>query len=397
MSGTGKQLRNAQKLHNSVDKKESASTPNTSYVSITHKDDESKKKTTNNVVQDLRNKLAEATSRNDELLEEITTLNNKLRDAKGVIKLKDENIKFLQDSVKRLSQRCKISEKSVQTEAIEGQSSIVQLSDIATQTPEDVDDILDNVSGESADMVFKVCGSERLRQIIEEVTVGVMRRALSPVIADTRRVVTDIKNLKDSNVDLIRLLTADKTLVSRSNSEHVSDCMPEKHRTAVHQKKSDNDTQVPEISNIDNNVCVQGHFLDRTKSGTKVPHTLGDTTDGKARFQRRDTHIIVGSGVSDTSVPSASFSSAVRRAWLSVARADKDTTSQQVLDHLRGNFPGHTFVVEPLPVREDAKSIAFKVGADITLLDKLNRPELWPKGIIVKRYRFFRSGLKTTE
>lgn len=84
------------------------------------------------------------------------------------------------------------------------------------------------------------------------------------------------------------------------------------------------------------------------------------------------------------------FVGAARKAWLYVGRADRSTTAGQVEQHLKGRFSGQDFVVERLPVRDNANSIAFRVGADISLMDDLNKPSLWPKGIVVKRYRFFR-------
>lgn len=112
----------------------------------------------------------------------------------------------------------------------------------------------------------------------------------------------------------------------------------------------------------------------------------------RALAGRKQSDIIVGEGQSTgASAKSTGFSGALRRAWLYVGRAHKNTTEQHVTQHLKMNFPNKDFTVEALPVSETANSVSFKVGADISLLDQLSQPEVWPKDVVVRRFKFFRS------
>lgn len=105
--------------------------------------------------------------------------------------------------------------------------------------------------------------------------------------------------------------------------------------------------------------------------------------------QRKQPEVVVGSA--DPTSRLSGFSGALSRAWLYVGRVTKGTTEHQVGQYLKKILPGREFVVEALPVNDNANSVSFKVGPDISLLDELNKPENWPKDVVVRRYNFFRS------
>lgn len=127
------------------------------------------------------------------------------------------------------------------------------------------------------------------------------------------------------------------------------------------------------------------------KSGDKV--SFGEKSSPRVPRQRGmgfKQPVVVGERETCDSSEPLSFAGAARKAWLYVGRAGVDTTTDQIARHLKKNFPSQEFVIDSLPTRENANSIAFRVGADMSLIDDLNKPNLWPKGIVVKRYRFFR-------
>lgn len=97
---------------------------------------------------------------------------------------------------------------------------------------------------------------------------------------------------------------------------------------------------------------------------------------------------IVGNGGTGV-LPGGGFLGAARKAWLYVGRVDKGASEQHVMRHLTAKFPNMEFTVVALPVRDDAESIAFKVGADLSLFDELTKPDVWPSGVVVRSFRFF--------
>ncbi|KAF5304160.1 hypothetical protein FQR65_LT08053 [Abscondita terminalis] len=84
------------------------------------------------------------------------------------------------------------------------------------------------------------------------------------------------------------------------------------------------------------------------------------------------------------------FSAFPSRVWLYVGRAKIDSNAEAISKYLVNKFPNQEFIVEKL----DSKSqitCSFKVGAEFSLKDDLLNPDVWPKGILVRRFNFFRS------
>ena len=77
-----------------------------------------------------------------------------------------------------------------------------------------------------------------------------------------------------------------------------------------------------------------------------------------------------------------------KRGWY-FGKIDKGTKSDTIQDFLKEKY-SRDFTVEALPVRDDALSISFKLGADLDLLKQLEDSANWPRGVIIKRFSFFR-------
>lgn len=118
------------------------------------------------------------------------------------------------------------------------------------------------------------------------------------------------------------------------------------------------------------------------------------TTGNNSRHKESEKKQIVWGEAEDAKTVSANakdtFAAATRRAWLYVGRVKKGTSASQISKYLEEKFENHTFIVEPLNVHKDALSTSFKIGADLTLLDELNKPTTWPKGVAIKKFMFFR-------
>lgn len=55
-------------------------------------------------------------------------------------------------------------------------------------------------------------------------------------------------------------------------------------------------------------------------------------------------------------------------------------------------WPLHDFVVEEIKKHESNKSRnrSFKVSLDVEILEEVMKPEVWPDGVLVRRFVFFR-------
>lgn len=92
-----------------------------------------------------------------------------------------------------------------------------------------------------------------------------------------------------------------------------------------------------------------------------------------------------------------SFGSAPKRAWLYVGHVEEGVDSTHIERHLKMKFPEGQFQVEGLVSNEHSTGKSFKVGANIELLEKLYEPDIWPHGIIVKKFRFFRKPIRARQ
>lgn len=85
----------------------------------------------------------------------------------------------------------------------------------------------------------------------------------------------------------------------------------------------------------------------------------------------------------------SALQSAEQKAWLYVGKINMKCTTEDVMKFLSDKFPGKKSQVE-LISNEGSSSRAFKVGIDYKLLEEVSKPEFWPQGVTVRRYRFFR-------
>ncbi|KAL3288246.1 hypothetical protein HHI36_002695 [Cryptolaemus montrouzieri] len=60
-----------------------------------------------------------------------------------------------------------------------------------------------------------------------------------------------------------------------------------------------------------------------------------------------------------------------------------------MLEHLKSKFPYIRSHVDKLPERENANSSSLKVGADLDLMEELNKSENWPINMTIRRFKFF--------
>ncbi|KAL3285761.1 hypothetical protein HHI36_000287 [Cryptolaemus montrouzieri] len=89
----------------------------------------------------------------------------------------------------------------------------------------------------------------------------------------------------------------------------------------------------------------------------------------KTNYPRRNTEVRVeGNGE-----PSSGFAGFACRTWLKVGRASLNVKCEAVLEHLKNRFLKNDFTVEMQAKRDDARSVSFKVSAEMDLLDELQQ------------------------
>lgn len=129
------------------------------------------------------------------------------------------------------------------------------------------------------------------------------------------------------------------------------------------------------------------------RTPTSVTNTLDSvSTDGGSASGRRNNRAVVFGrapvpAVAMTSVDN-SFAAVVKRAYIYIGNVNPNVNKENIVSYLKDKCASseNDFDIEDLPVRNGARSKSFKLTTDFKLLDSLNNPELWPEGVVVKRF-----------
>lgn len=79
---------------------------------------------------------------------------------------------------------------------------------------------------------------------------------------------------------------------------------------------------------------------------------------------------------------------AVKKGWIYIGKVKATVTADKVEEYIKAKIPGKEFTVEELQSKGLNK--AYKIGVDFNIIKDFLNPDFWPKGIIVKRFQFFR-------
>ena len=77
---------------------------------------------------------------------------------------------------------------------------------------------------------------------------------------------------------------------------------------------------------------------------------------------------------------------AERSAWLFIRKLHSSTTEEELADYLEEKGISGNKTVEDLQSKGPNK--AFRLAVPLDFLEQVNEPGFWPKGLIVRRWRF---------
>ena len=183
--------------------------------------------------------------------------------------------------------------------------------------------------------------------------------------------------LTESNKDLIRRLTGEKK-ADTTTINLTKDLHDEAKDISMDEANPANDIKVNREVKKTNRI-----------SPDKLNKKKTINTEGQPTRRKRNVYI-VGKNEDHKTNGDMNFSAAVKKGWVYVGRTNLNTTRQNVHDYLNKKYPDNNFQVEELASNPNAGSKSFKVGTEIGLLDELYKGENWPKGVLIKRFQFFR-------
>ena len=215
----------------------------------------------------------------------------------------------------------------------------------------------------------------------------------------------EVKILKDSNIDLIKLLTGkqqdcSQIVVPNHITQHMSKNVTFKKSSlpaaekdkeiannfyGIRTNKQANKTPTYVDAGIENE-------NKHTSDSEEEVNDKGKWTDVvKRKLRRHDNGKTSIRGKSSDTIPG--LQAAPKKVYVYAGNFRVNTEEKDLSDYLSLKFPQQEIEISKLPTRSNARSVAFKITADHSLLEELNNSELWPNNILIKRYRFFRGAV----
>ncbi|GJQ80071.1 hypothetical protein Trydic_g19355 [Trypoxylus dichotomus] len=134
---------------------------------------------------------------------------------------------------------------------------------------------------------------------------------------------------------------------------------------------NDNDTKLDEVRVVQQETYAQ-IVGDEKNKFRLVSH--------KSRCRNSET---IGTATVDDT-----FSGIPKRAWLYIGRVNKTVKTENVQNYLKKKFPNIVFELENL--NSEGSFESFKLGFNFSHLEIVNKAEMWPSGILLRRFSFFR-------
>lgn len=219
----------------------------------------------------------------------------------------------------------------------------------------------------------------------------------------------EIKVLRESNIDLIRLFSRRDEFKNNESSTYggFASKNPSQEAAAMNHLQSVEETQVAAVFSYDKDEKRLPAFNKTATSSISKRNGNLNITDkdpineeingtneewskvlGRKKYKNSAGTSVIRGRASSSTVPG--LKAAPKKVFIYAGNFEVSTDDRQLDDYLQRKFPQREITIEKLPKRENAKSVAFKITADHDLLNVLNDSEIWPENILIKRFKFFR-------
>lgn len=226
-----------------------------------------------------------------------------------------------------------------------------------------------------------------------------VKRAMTPLLEEINRLKNEVKDLKESNIELIQILTKRNGNTSAGalktvNNETETICNNYK---SVYQKPA----YVGVISIQNQQQTLQNIHRDKNGESDKRLNLMSSggedvnvrTSDSEwkihtNRRKRRSQGTIIGkANLSSTDVNFAAAQTD-KKAWLYIGRVQNNIEPKIVKNYLIKEIPEaeSNLVLEKLNTK--GTNLSFKLGINFKFKDDIFHENFWPNGIIVRRFNF---------
>lgn len=231
--------------------------------------------------------------------------------------------------------------------------------------------------------------SELVKKVLENIEVSTFLRAtIASSINDCSAIsqlTKEVKSLRDANSRLTNQVSAlmkQLNITSTKNSE----VLPMASLSSSVNNPSASNTSslsksIPEQPIDQQSLVSQVTLLPAAPCNTEVKAAKEDFTRVERKVRMKKP--IFGSGV-----PSSILTAAPPSSWIYVGRLNKDTTEDNIMSHLKLQWPNGIFTCNDL--KNKGNNSSFKVGSSNISAEAMLTPESWPPNILLKPFSFFR-------
>lgn len=257
----------------------------------------------------------------------------------------------------------------------------------------------ENRDSEVTELLKTILNSDAFKTAFSEIIKSETKELYETII----NLRNEVSALRESNKDLIRLLTADGEFLNKpgtknaqysENTPTTNNWVTVKPKVAQSDKKHTADKAKETPASTSGEKTTQPIKMSQTKTDQTAAHNQYINSGGANIRSQRNGHknkpkVLYGSGT-QTSTKSG-FTAVSRKTWIYIGRATPGTSENSIRDLLAEKFPQSNFIIEKLPKWKNGVTESFKIGADYELHDEIFISDNWPQGTLIKRYKFFRN------
>lgn len=223
-----------------------------------------------------------------------------------------------------------------------------------------------------------------------------MEDNVTKYIANLQNQIIDLHNdlaiLKETNIDLIKLLQNDNI---KNNG------IQARKLTTPTSTMDQDDPLLLSVKGIlpENKTVAKEHVKGTIKPILEASKKIININKPKAKLNRsnkpdqvenlRKPESIIGTLKADQSNSKLVAAVINKKSSVQVKLLANEVTESDLLEHLQDNFGNETFTIEKLKV-QSGDYASFRVEAREDISNQLLNPDLWPEGIIVNKFTFFR-------
>ncbi|KAJ3655985.1 hypothetical protein Zmor_015092 [Zophobas morio] len=264
--------------------------------------------------------------------------------------------------------------------------------------------------------------SSILRKAIEAATVSLRD--------EIRSLKQELNNVKSSNVDMIKMLTDypknnllkvpsfDVDVFSDISSDGINDTNEWKKK--VHYKtsrdksvqnrsgqKTNKQQKIPKDNNnksvLDPKVIpfipsnpslnVASSNMEKNEKNEEISshNALNDAEGFQTVVSRKKKRNFIRGKASATNENDTLIKAVPRNGYIYVGNLHPNTSENDLKLFLKSKFSDKEISVDKLPKRPTAKSVSFKITVEKTIFKDFFKEELWPEGILVKKFYFLKN------